>query len=73
MVSIVPVPLELAWTMMCTRDSTDTNGTDIRELASIRSPVVDEERMRPGDWLDISARCYLLCFDTDGWVRTSGL
>jgi len=37
--------------------------------SSIVSPVVDEERMRPGHWL-----VFLQCFDADGWVagRISG-
>jgi len=35
---------------------------------SIRSPVVDRERMRPGHWLGISALCSIHCFDNDGWV-----
>jgi len=40
---------------------------------SLTSPVVNEERTRPGHWLR-SAHCFLRCFDTHGWVtgRISG-
>ena len=34
---------------------------------SVRSPVVDEEWMRPGHWLRVTALCYLQCFHTVGW------
>jgi len=42
-------------------------------LVGLLASVVDEERMRPGHWLGVSASCFLQCFDTVGWVtgRTS--
>jgi len=45
-----------------------------RNAPSVRSAVVDEERMRPGHWLWLVLRVPLQCSDTDGWVaeRTPG-
>jgi len=40
---------------------------------SLKSPVVDEERMRPRHWLGSVLYVFLQCFDSIGWVmrRTS--
>jgi len=34
---------------------------------SIRSPVMDKERMRPGHWLRVGAFHFLQWFDITGW------
>jgi len=41
---------------------------------SVISPVVNEEKMRSGQWLGLMLYGFLQCFDTDSWVtgRTSG-
>ena len=35
---------------------------------SVISPVVDEEKMRSGQWLGLMLYGFLQCFDTDSWV-----
>jgi len=40
----------------------------LSNASSIRSLVIDEERMRPGHWL-WSMLCCLHYFDIDGWVE----
>jgi len=49
--------------------------TPRQQSPSLRSPVVDEERMRPGQLVGASALSFLQCFDSDGLLRekASGL
>jgi len=49
---------------------------DIKQLLThsltvffVRSPVVDEEKLKPGHCLLVTALCFLQCFDTVGWCR----
>ena len=37
-------------------------------IPSFKSPVADEERMRPGHWLGVGALNFIQCVDTVGWV-----
>jgi len=34
----------------------------------LTGPVVDEDGMRPSNWLGVDALCFLRCFDTVGWL-----
>jgi len=41
------------------------------KILSVRSSVVDEERMRPGHWLASVLKSFLQSYETVGWVTGS--